>query len=199
MAGVLPRRDGHSSGTPVAGRLEQPTRATRPTDEAPPAAREPRAHRSYSVLLPAGLAVPPTLPPARCALAAPFHPYPCAQALRLAGWAVCFLWRYPWGRPRRTLSGAASVWSPDFPPLEKRRPSGRLAKRAYEREGAAVKEKRAVGSGIGGERRPRDAAERGPAGVHCSFTRSMGLMPPRQAAGLRARWRPVAFIGGEWF
>jgi len=38
-----------------------------------------RAHRSYSVLLPAGLAVPPTLPPARCALAAPFHPYPCAR------------------------------------------------------------------------------------------------------------------------
>src|SRR5271165_1654402 len=36
MAGVLPRRDGHSSGTSVAGRLEQPTRATGPTDEAPP-------------------------------------------------------------------------------------------------------------------------------------------------------------------
>src|SRR5208337_157562 len=55
----------------------------------------------------------------------------------LPGWtfngrvrAVCFLWRFPWGRPRRTLSGAASVWSPDFPPLrEKRRPSGRLAQK----------------------------------------------------------------------
>ena len=32
--GSSPRRDGHSSGTPVAGRLEQPTRAARPTDEA---------------------------------------------------------------------------------------------------------------------------------------------------------------------
>ncbi len=32
--------------------------------------------------------------------------------------AVCFLWRCPWGRPRRTLSGAVSPWSPDFPPLE---------------------------------------------------------------------------------
>src|SRR5271166_1194640 len=83
MAGVLPRRDGHSSGTPVAGRLEQPTRATRPTDEAPPDARRRQAHRSYSVLLPAGLAVPPTLPPARCALAAPFHPY--LQAKRPCG------------------------------------------------------------------------------------------------------------------
>src|ERR1700733_3362903 len=40
------------------------------------------ACRSYSVLLPAGLAMPPTLPPARCALTAPFHPclpavWPC--------------------------------------------------------------------------------------------------------------------------
>src|ERR1700739_4758274 len=34
------------------------------------------------------------------------------------GPAVCFLWRFPWGRPRRTLSGAVSVWSPDFPPPE---------------------------------------------------------------------------------
>src|SRR5271155_4140300 len=39
-----------------------------------PAAFGGAARRSYSVLLPAGLAVPPTLPPARCALTAPFHP-----------------------------------------------------------------------------------------------------------------------------
>ena len=32
--GSSPRRDGHSSGTPVAGRLKQPTRAARPTDKA---------------------------------------------------------------------------------------------------------------------------------------------------------------------
>ena len=31
--------------------------------------------RPYSVLLPVGFAVPPTLPPTRCALTAPFHPY----------------------------------------------------------------------------------------------------------------------------
>src|SRR3984957_2687482 len=48
-------------------------------------------------------------------------------ALRPAIKAVCFLWRFPWGRPRRTLSGAVSVWSPDFPPFFRRRPSGRLA------------------------------------------------------------------------
>jgi hypothetical protein len=32
--------------------------------------------------------------------------------------AVCFLWHFPWGRPRRRLSGAVFPWSPDFPPLK---------------------------------------------------------------------------------
>ena len=66
--------------------------------------------RPYSVLLPAGLAMPLPLPAARCALTAPFHPYPTPRRK-----AVCFLWRFPWGCPRRTLSGAVSPWSPDFP------------------------------------------------------------------------------------
>ena len=33
------------------------------------------SRRPYSVLLPVGFAVPPTLPSTRCALTAPFHPY----------------------------------------------------------------------------------------------------------------------------
>jgi len=32
--------------------------------------------RPYSVLLPVGFAVPSLLPATRCALTAPFHPYP---------------------------------------------------------------------------------------------------------------------------
>ena len=68
------------------------------------------ARRPYSVLLLAGLAVPPLSPETRCALTAPFHPY-----LRPKAKAVCFLWRYPWGRPRRALPAAMSSWSPDFP------------------------------------------------------------------------------------
>ena len=72
------------------------------------------AQRPYSVLLLAGLAVPPTLPPTRCALTAPFHPYPAPLPRELRR-AVCFLWRYPWGRPRRALPAAMSKWSPDFP------------------------------------------------------------------------------------
>ena len=30
--------------------------------------------------------------------------------------AVCFLWHFPWGRPRRVLPGTVFPWSPDFPP-----------------------------------------------------------------------------------
>ena len=63
----------------------------------------------YLALLLAGLAVPSLLPRTRCALTAPFHP--CRACT-----AVCFLWRYPWGRPRRALPGAMLPWSPDFPP-----------------------------------------------------------------------------------
>src|SRR5579871_5005594 len=111
MAGASPDVTAIPLGRPSPGassnQPERQSRRTGPADES--------ARRSYSVLLPAGLAVPPTSPPARCALTAPFHPYPeeGLSAVR----AVCFLWRFPWGRPRRTLSGAVSVWSPDFPPL----------------------------------------------------------------------------------
>jgi hypothetical protein len=70
------------------------------------------AGRPYSVLLQVGFALPPPLPGARCALAAPFHP--CLPA-PTGGRAVCFLWHSPWGRPRRPLAGTAFPWSPDFP------------------------------------------------------------------------------------
>ena len=50
------------------------------------------SHRSYSVLLPVGFAVPPALPPARCALTAPFHPY---RGVTQRTAAVCSLWHFP--------------------------------------------------------------------------------------------------------
>jgi hypothetical protein len=57
----------------------------------------------YLVLLRVGFTLPPTLPPERCALAAPFHPYPGTEASKLAqgrpqprgrgvAEAVSFLW-----------------------------------------------------------------------------------------------------------
>ena len=67
------------------------------------------ARNPYSVLLLAGLAMPSLLPGTRWALTPPFHP---SRSLRAE---VCFLWRYPWGRPRRALPAAMSWWSPDFP------------------------------------------------------------------------------------
>ncbi len=73
-------RDDHSSGTRLAARLARPTRT---------AERECscalRRGRPYSVLLPVGFALPPLLPGARCALAAPFRPCPRAASPRLRG------------------------------------------------------------------------------------------------------------------
>ena len=72
-------RDGHSSGTPVAWRLGQPTRTAGSGHRSrrfPSGLRlQETPRRPYSVLLPVGFAMPSALPPTRCALTAPFHPY----------------------------------------------------------------------------------------------------------------------------
>jgi hypothetical protein len=47
-------------------------------------------NRPYSVLLPVGFAVPPALPPTRCALTAPFHPCrpgPAISGKGMTGWS----------------------------------------------------------------------------------------------------------------
>ena len=78
------------------------------------------------VLLRMGFAMPVLLPVRRCALTAPFHPY---RHIRFRHPAVCFLWHFPWGCPRRALPGILILWSPDFPlPLrkQKQQPSGHL-------------------------------------------------------------------------
>ena len=53
-------------------------RATYPGGGAKPPAGAKPACRPYSVLLPVGFTVPSPLPGTRCALTAPFHPYPRA-------------------------------------------------------------------------------------------------------------------------
>ena len=40
--------------------------------------------------------------------------------------AVCSLWHFPWGRPRRPLAGTVFPWSPDFP-----HPAGCPAERSH--------------------------------------------------------------------
>ncbi len=100
-----------------ASRDQPGRRGERPL--AHPSGMTPRdtTRRPYSVLLPVGFALPPPLPEARCALTAPFHPCPqAAPVARKRVRAVCFLWHFPWGRPRRPLTGTVPSWSPDFPP-----------------------------------------------------------------------------------
>ena len=114
-------RDGHSSGTMFAHGLEQPTRTAGLTSpRGVIALANSPLRRPYSVLLPVGFTMPAPLPAPRCALTAPFHPYLPTQ-LSLRRRAVRSLWHFPWGRPRRTLSGTVCQGSPDFPP---RRPFG---------------------------------------------------------------------------
>jgi len=87
------------------------------------------ACRPYLVLLPVGFAVPLPLPVARWALTPPFHPCLTSSPNGRTCPAVCSLWHFPWGRPRRPLAGTVSPWSPDFPHQAVARPvqpSGRL-------------------------------------------------------------------------
>src|SRR5262245_55103554 len=56
----------------------QPTRAADPEADWRAVSRSPR--RPYSVLLPVGFAMPSLLPRTRCALTAPFHPYPACKS-----------------------------------------------------------------------------------------------------------------------
>jgi len=72
----------------VADHLSQPTRRAARKCAVPRKGACP----SYSVLLRVGFTVPLPLPVARCALTAPFHPYPVRPK---ADRAVCFLWHYP--------------------------------------------------------------------------------------------------------
>lgn len=65
----------HSSGICVATYLKQPTRA---------ATRKHAMCHPYLVLLQMGFAVPSMLPCPRCALTAPFHPYPVTPKRRRA-------------------------------------------------------------------------------------------------------------------
>jgi len=87
----------------------------------------PSAGRPYSVLLPVGFAVPPPLPGARCALAAPFHPCPRGMvSLRgrsvlcgtFPGVAPAGRWPAPYSRGARTFLHRG---------CPRQRPSSRLA------------------------------------------------------------------------
>lgn len=112
----LPEKDGRPflwdapCGTP---------HATNPNDGAEEPPTVPQATRLPFLF---GLAPGGVCPAARVAAGAvrsyrTVSPLPApSPANRNAVWAVCFLWHFPWGRPRRPLAGTVPPWSPDFPP-----------------------------------------------------------------------------------
>jgi len=163
-----PARDGHSSGTPVARRFEQPTRTAGSGHRSWSACRRWRDDRLHAVpirfcsrwglpcrsrcrkrgaLLPHRFTLtaepPPSSPRKRGSDSACTLPRKRGR-VREGAAAVCSLWHCPWGRPRRTLSGTACPWSPDFPP----RPLPTSA-RAGRKEGPGRPSGRLTGQGMG--------------------------------------------------
>jgi len=53
--------------------------------------------------------------------------YPTLSPLLRRSEVDCFLWHFPWGRPRRALPGTVVPWSPDFPPAFARASAGKPA------------------------------------------------------------------------
>jgi hypothetical protein len=115
LSGSLRLRDGHSSGTPVARRLVQSTRAgsvrTRLASAVSRSARPPLFD-----LAPGGVC--PAISVTRDAVRSyrTISPLPSGLTKKAARLAVCFLWHFPWGRPRRPLAATVFSGSPDFPP-----------------------------------------------------------------------------------
>jgi hypothetical protein len=113
-------RDDHSSGTSVAGRLTQPTRAAgSETNRVAP-------RRPYSVLLPVGFTVPVPLPVPRWALTPPFHPCLRRSAGGLVSVALSLRSPSP-GVTRHRVSMEPGLSSPTRFRALSRRPSDRLA------------------------------------------------------------------------
>ena len=113
-AGLL-QQDGHSSRPNITVRLKRPTRRLW---RAEPARAQSLGLPPYLVLLRVGFALPVALLRQRCALTAPFHPYP-----DVATAAVCFLWHFPStglepGFP--DVIRHTALRSSDFPPVFRR-------------------------------------------------------------------------------
>ena len=98
--------DDHSSGASVAGHLMQPTRTAA---QKPAWGQRPRA-------VPIWFCSRWGLPCRHCCQRrGALLPHPFTLTPDMSG-AVCFLWHFPWGHPRRALPGTVFPWSPDFPP-----------------------------------------------------------------------------------
>ena len=121
------RQGDHSSRPYITARLQRPTRKFWRTE---PARRPRRDVLPYLVLLRVGFSLPPPLLTARCALTAPFHPYPdCSGRYILCG----TFRKRPLKAAPRTLSGTllygvrTFLSQPAQPSLTRRRRRSELA------------------------------------------------------------------------
>ncbi len=129
-------RDGHSSRTPVARRLQQPTRTAGSGHRSRGPLRFPRAGpRAVPIRSCSRWGLPCRRRCRRRGALLP-HRFTLAAANATPA-AVCSLWHCPWARTRRMLSGTACPRSPDFPP---RQPFGSA--------GAAVRPTDWIGMGM---------------------------------------------------
>jgi len=135
-------RDDHSSGTPVARRVKQPTRTAGP--DRPGISPAPFLFG----LAPGGVCRAAAVAGKRGALLPHRFTLTAAKTLRSRGglFSVALSLRPARkGAPRRTLSGTVCPWSPDFPPrppfgIGAERPSGRLTLIGMGSGGARVKQ-----------------------------------------------------------
>ena len=137
LSGGMPFRDGHSSGTRIAPRLKQPTRAAAWTSRC----RLPR-HPAAPIWSCSGWGLP-----CRSVTRGAVRSYRTVSPLpfELPRPAVCFLWHFPWGRPRwplaatvdpgaRTFLHRALVAAKPVHPAAAVRPAGRRNKGRREQE-----------------------------------------------------------------
>ena len=103
-----------------------------------PVPKDRSAGRPYAVLLPVGFTVPLALPSARCALAAPFHPYRTRPGERCGG---LFSVALSLGSPPPDVIRHRMSMEPGLssPPVEAERPSGRLMVKGMGRGADCVK------------------------------------------------------------
>ena len=151
--------DDHSSRTPVSGRLARPTRA---------AVRKPTSRRNAGVPPLFGLA-PGGVCRAIAVTGDAVRSYRTISPLPANGKspAVCFLWRFPWGRPRRELPGTLVSVEPGLSSPSAGEPA----------VGAAIRP-----SGTGYVRSPRRAVNTAPAN-------------PRASERVSPSMRPSTFVG----
>ncbi len=117
------------------------------------------------------------------------HPF---TLTRHCGRAVCFLWHFPWGRPRRALPGTVRPWSPDFPLHDTRAAAARSTDHRQDKAASATAQaRRCVGRArtLDSLMSPRSGA----ALPHCDRVKTMILHKyPRISMGRRGSQQKVS-------